>query len=370
MQLNIYALIAEQILAAYQYPEPLSLFLKKHFKANKKYGSRDRKIIAQIIYDHLRLGKDLDASFMEVYAAFEQLELPYKLEDITLHYQEQLFQERKAVLKNFPRIQQLPSFSEGIDKDDYYVKLSIPAFTFIRVIRDAKRLVQAFIQNKIPFGKIGENTIAIPSKTNMELLQLPESIYTIQDANSQSVCEKIQINPGDSVWDTCAASGGKSLAVLARNIPIELSVSDIRTNILRNLEARFKLYNYKYKRLFQHDAATILAGSEMFNTVICDVPCSGSGTWSRTPEQYYFFTPNLLEEFIETQQKILVNSWNKVKVGGRLYYITCSVFAQENEDQINKFLENTINASLDFSIVMDGKKYNADYMFIACLIKD
>jgi 16S rRNA (cytosine967-C5)-methyltransferase len=129
------------------------------------------------------------------------------------------------------------------------------------------------------------------------------------------------------------------------------------------------LYNYKYKKIFQHDAAATLSGNEMFDTVICDVPCSGSGTWSRTPEQYYFFETTALAEFLKTQQRILANSWSNVKVGGRLYYVTCSIFADENENQIQNFLDATNNANLEFSTLMDGKKYNSDYMYIACLIK-
>ncbi|TXH57956.1 MAG: hypothetical protein E6Q89_03960 [Bacteroidia bacterium] len=100
-----------------------------------------------------------------------------------------------------------------------------------------------------------------------------------------------------------------------------------------------------------------------FDHIICDVPCSGSGTWARTPEQLYFFDPNKLEDFSTLQTTIAQNAIPYLKAEGRMLYITCSVFKQENEAVIQKIQP----AVYKDSTLINGISKQADSMFIATL---
>jgi 16S rRNA (cytosine967-C5)-methyltransferase len=102
--------------------------------------------------------------------------------------------------------------------------------------------------------------------------------------------------------------------------------------------------------------------------VVCDVPCSGSGTWARTPEQFHFYKPAMLQKFKELQFPIASNASNYVKQGGHLAYITCSVFQEENEDVVNQLLQSGI-LNLKHTQIIDGIDNQADCMFVAVFEK-
>ena len=110
-----------------------------------------------------------------------------------------------------------------------------------------------------------------------------------------------------------------------------------------------------------------LAG-KLFDNIICDVPCTGSGTWARTPEQLYFFNEEYMREFSERQRQIARNVSTYLKPGGRLIYITCSIFRQENEEVIDHLLSGSV-LTLETKQLINGIEKKADSMFVAVLRK-
>ena len=135
-------------------------------------------------------------------------------------------------------------------------------------------------------------------------------------------------------WDCCAASGGKSLLLLDKNIPVQLTVSDIRPQIIANLHKRFTQYGFDRYSAKVIDLTKTLQSTFAYDHIIADLPCSGAGTWSRSPEQFYFFNEQKLNAFHQLQCTILQNILPCLKPGGSLYYLTCSLFQQENEKVI------------------------------------
>ncbi|MBK7855665.1 MAG: hypothetical protein IPJ79_12900 [Bacteroidetes bacterium] len=101
--------------------------------------------------------------------------------------------------------------------------------------------------------------------------------------------------------------------------------------------------------------------------IIADVPCSGSGTWARTPEALTYFNKTKMEELAELQLQIINKAFECLKVGGLLLYITCSVFKRENEGVINDFLKNSSALVIEKKII-EGYTKGADTMFV-CLLK-
>ena len=217
-------------------------------------------------------------------------------------------------------------------------------------------------------------TIALPAATSLENLLDLNLDYVVQDLSSQRVGEFIQpLLPVTikSVWDCCAASGGKSLLLLDQYPKIELTVSDIRTSILQQLKVRFKqagISNYQslVLDLTQQDFPNT---ATQFDLIIADVPCTGSGTWARTPEQITKQTEVLLIEYTSRQRSILSRLPASLKPGGYLLYCTCSVFASENEEQVN-WLQQQYGFSLCKQTLLNGIAEHADTLFVALLQKN
>ena len=102
--------------------------------------------------------------------------------------------------------------------------------------------------------------------------------------------------------------------------------------------------------------------------IIADVPCTGSGTWSRTPEQLFFFDEKDISKYSSLQKKILTNTIPRLKAGGWLLYVTCSVFREENEGNV-KFIEETFAVSLQKQELLIGYEIKADTLFVALFRK-
>src|SRR4030095_407446 len=174
-----------------------------------------------------------------------------------------------------------------------------------------------------------------------------------------------------TVWDCCAGSGGKSIMAYDINPKIDLTVSDTRESILVNLQKRFANAGIKnYKSIIADLAGPNFQFSTFnFQLVIADVPCTGSGTWSRTPEQLYFFAESEIERYAALQKKIVANVIPHLKSGGSFVYITCSVFKKENEEIIT-FIKENFHLKLKQMEVLKGYDKRADSMFVAVLEKE
>ena len=107
---------------------------------------------------------------------------------------------------------------------------------------------------------------------------------------------------------------------------------------------------------------------QMFPFILADLPCTGSGTWSRTPEAMYFFDPQSISNFRQRQEKILSNINSRLKPGGTLVYITCSVFAEENEG-VTSFIMKPGKLNAGQSALILGYHEAADSMYVSRMEK-
>ena len=147
---------------------------------------------------------------------------------------------------------------------------------------------------------------------------------------------------------------------------IDLTVSDVRDSILVNLKNRFataEIRNYKSIIADLTKPVSKLKNAK-FNLILADVPCTGSGTWSRTPEQLYYFDEKKINEYAALQKKILTIIIPHLATGGYLLYITCSVFKKENEAVID-LIKEQFHLELIKTELLKGYDKKADTMFAA-----
>lgn len=175
----------------------------------------------------------------------------------------------------------------------------------------------------------------------------------IQDEGSQLIAWLCGAKPGMQVLDYCAGAGGKTLA-LAAAMERKGRIVAMDTD-----EKRLENGRKRYKKAGLADIIEVRALSderhkkwlkrqkEKFDIVLTDVPCSGSGTWRRNPDtRWQKFGPSL-EELTEIQAEIIDRAAKCVKPGGKLVYATCSLFEEENEAQVETFLKNHPEFSIE-----------------------
>lgn len=165
----------------------------------------------------------------------------------------------------------------------------------------------------------------------------------VQDEASQLVTHVLGVRPGDWVLDVCAAPGSKTthIADLMRDAGVVVA-GDLHDHRLRSVVAAAREQKLSNIRCVALDALFALPFPDaVFDRVLVDAPCTGTGTLRRNPEIRWRISPADIENLAGRQIRILLQAASMVKPGGRLIYSTCSVEPEENEQVINKFIEQT-----------------------------
>lgn len=162
-----------------------------------------------------------------------------------------------------------------------------------------------------------------------------EGLVELQDAASQAVAETLPLAPGARVLDYCAGGGGKALALAARAPEARISAHDIDAGRMRDLPERAARAGARIKVLRPGQPGG------PYDLVVVDAPCSGSGTWRRTPEAKWRLTPARLAELTALQREILTTVVPLVAPGGTLAYMTCSLLRAENDAQADWIAQET-----------------------------
>jgi 16S rRNA (cytosine967-C5)-methyltransferase len=162
-----------------------------------------------------------------------------------------------------------------------------------------------------------------------------EGAFEFQDEAAQLAAHLVGAQPGEKILDLAAGAGGKSLAIAAdmRNEG-EILACDIRARPLDELAARAARAGISIIRT-QHIGEQ---PAGLFDAVLVDAPCSGTGTWRRQPDSKWRLTPERIAHDMAAQDALLAQAARRVRAGGRLIYATCSVLPCENEDRVSAFL--------------------------------
>ena len=185
--------------------------------------------------------------------------------------------------------------------------------------------------------------------------------FEVQDEGSQIVSELVFARPGEQVMDFCAGGGGKTLALAAEmENRGQIHAYDADRHRLRPIHERLKRASVRNAQVHEPDSdLSDLVGR--MDRVLVDAPCTGSGTWRRHPDTKWKVSADNLAARVEQQDEVLAQAAPFVKPGGFLLYVTCSVFAEENEARIVSFLED----DTAFELVSAGEVWQDLYGFDA-----
>ncbi len=386
MRFQSYFNTAVSLIQGYNGSQPLVHYLKAYFVQEKKHGAKDRKYITHLCYSYYRLGHALKELTVK-----ERLKIALFFAEKAPGYWSGLY--KPDWIKNWnPDVEQRVGFIEQLYpvfsiqhiypwKDEMSEGVELPALSigeftqpdlFIRVRPGFETVVRTKLSDAaIPFQELSDATLALSNGTKLDTILEIDKEVVIQDLNSQRVKLLLpsQLPSPVRIWDCCAASGGKSILVYDHLGKVSLTVSDARSSILHNLKQRFERAGIDRYDAFIADlsVSTFNYTGEPYDLVICDAPCTGSGTWSRTPEQLAFFSTDKITLYTALQRKITQNVSKTIQPGGYLLYITCSLFRRENEEIVKQLLEQNHSLELVVQQLMTGYHQKSDTMFAALL---
>ena len=349
---------------------PLDLFLRFYFKKFTSIGSKDRKEVAETIYKIFRFKGLIDYFIPSPITnekrinVFETLDFDKETQnpDIPSH-----------VRASFPKIyfDKLKS-CYGEEKALDLCKISnTQAPTTIRVNalktqRDS--LFDILSKNYKVYKTKSAHGLTFKEKINFFSTQeFKDGLFEIQDEGSQMIADFIPIREKDHVLDYCAGAGGKTLAFAHKlNGKGQIYLHDIRLHILTEAKKRLKRAGIENFQLV--DKRKLKKLKNKMDLVVLDVPCSGSGTLRRNPDMKWRFSLEMLQKLILEQKKIFEEALIYLKPDGKIVYITCSIFNDENEEQIDYFLKK-YNLKVLSSFKTHPQKDLYDGFFMAILIK-
>ena len=192
---------------------------------------------------------------------------------------------------------------------------------------------------------VGECGLALDKPVPVEALPgFAEGLVSVQDPGAQLAASLLDPAPGSRVLDACAAPGGKTAHLLERS-DLDLLALDLKPARCRRIAdglARLGLT----ARIEAADCAKLTTwwDGRPFDAVLADVPCTASGVVRRNPDAKWLRREDDIASFAAAQARILEALWQVVRPGGKLLYVTCSVFPAENGEQIGRFLARHADA--------------------------
>ncbi len=368
-------------------------------KQHKKWGSKDRRLFVQVLYDLLR--------YWNLWTAIAGLEKPRSKKDffsITLialkaYYPDVPFPStlplfaisEKGIRKRYETLIQQPEYRFGLPSwllerfqnsypDTWEALLQAlnrmaPVYLRVNTLKaSAEEVVCALQQEGIEAKQVEgfEDAVVLLRRANIFKLKIfQKGYFEVQDLASQQVAPLLEVKPGMRVVDACAGAGGKTLHLAAlmhnKGEIIALDVDAHRLQQLRLRARRAGAHNIRIRPIHHNKVVKRLYGSA--DRLLLDVPCSGTGTLKRNPDIKWHLTPQKLGEYQQKQREILQNYAPILKRGGIMLYVTCSLLPEENQQQIQWFLTHFPNFRLQKELLLLPTERDWDGFYIAQLQK-
>ncbi|ESU20258.1 putative sun protein [Flavobacterium enshiense DK69] len=351
-------------------------------KKDKRWGSHDRKFVAETIYEIVR--------WKRLYAEIAEVKEPYDRDNIWRMFAvwavlrgytlpDWKYFETTPVRKikgRFDELSKIRKFRESIP--DWMDELGtkelgeelwtkelhaqneqakvILRVNTLKTTREKLRAILMDLDIDTELPNEYPDALILKERANVFLTDaFKEGLFEVQDASSQLVARFLDVKPGMRIVDTCAGAGGKTLhiASLMENKG-QLIAMDLYESKLKQLKLRAKrngAFNIEPRVI--EGTKTIKKLHEKADRVLIDAPCSGLGVLKRNPDSKWKLQPEFIDNIRKVQAEVLESYSKIVKPGGKLVYATCSVLPSENQEQIEKFLKT--ESGKNFTFVKDVK---------------
>jgi len=370
--------------------------VQKALKKDKRWGARDRKFVAETIYDMVR--------WKRLYNEIAGTKYHYSPENIWKNFAVWAVLN-DVTLPDWDQLQGVPErrIRGGLDKvkNDRKIFESIPDWLDEMGVRELgekrwSKELKALNQkapvvlranslkiNQIELQKVlaEEGTETTILKEYPDALVLNErqnvfisesfkkGLFEVQDASSQLVAPFLEVEPGMRVIDTCAGAGGKTLHLAAQmENKGQLIAMDIYGGKLQELKKRARragVHNVNTRVI--EGSKTIKKLKNSADRILIDAPCSGIGVLKRNPDSKWKLQEEFVENIKKTQAEILDSYSRMLKVQGLMVYATCSIMPSENENQVATFLENHTNFKLIKDLKVSPSESGFDGFYMALL---
>ncbi|MBB1149432.1 MULTISPECIES: RsmB/NOP family class I SAM-dependent RNA methyltransferase [unclassified Myroides] len=379
---NLVFTVIDSILLIFNEGEYADKVVARALKKDKRWGSADRKFVAETIYEIVR--------WKRLYTEIAEVKEPYTRDDAWRIFTVwavlrgynlpdwKYFENAplRRIKGRFDELSKIRKFKEAIP--DWMDELGVKelgeelwakeiaaqnqqAQVILRVntLKTTRKKLHAILMDlDIETLQPEEypDALILKERANVFLTDaFKEGLFEVQDASSQLVAPFLGVQPGMRVVDTCAGAGGKTLhmASLMENKG-QIIAMDIYESKQKQLKIRAKrngAFNIEYRII--EGTKTIKKLHEKADRVLIDAPCSGLGVIKRNPDTKWKLQPAFVEEIKQVQQQILQDYTKIVKVGGQVVYATCSILPSENEKQIEKFLAS--EQGQGFKFIKDHK---------------
>ena len=344
--------------------------IERAFRDNKRWGARDRRFIAESVFECVRHWRRLlyvtgqtenDVNFWHIVAAYWYLktgDMPQfpeteSLNSVDLKSKAEEAQKQRSLRESLPDWldQKLAENLEDITHVLAELNKEAPVFLRVNHLKTDINALQSMLQEEdVETEQVSHEALTLQKrKPVFKTKAYRQGLFEVQDLSSQLVGQVIDPQPGERIIDACAGAGGKSLhlATLMKNKGKVLSL-DIRENKLKELRKRASRNSIDIIECRPINSSKVIKRlKEKGDTVLLDVPCTGLGVLRRNPDTKWKLTEEDLERVKTTQRELLDSYSSMVRPGGHLVYSTCSVLREENRDQVDWFLDSEMGQGFE-----------------------
>lgn len=335
---------------------PADSIINAYVRERKYIGSKDRRFITETVWKIIRNRRKLvfDAGSNEprrvllTYLQDEDFDLlcggEYGLAPLSKEEKEWLKRRNEEVYPAAVEAE-CPDWLFDKVKDIHLLKaLNEPASADLRLNKGSRaRVIEQLQGEGLYFVPTPYSPIGIRSAERVNLnncVAYKEGVIEVQDEASQLAAILADVRPEHKIIDYCCGAGGKSLTMaFLMNRQGKIQIHDINRSRLEAVKERAVRLDVKNLEIIEE------VGDRDYDRFVVDAPCSGTGTWRRSPDAKYRLTPETLKELNKTQAELLEKAFNHIRRGGRVVYITCSILRDENEDIIEAFLSRHVDAA-------------------------